>query len=53
MGEGEKLDGGEMVAPPVKAGDVVVYARYGGSEITMDGEDYLVMDADQIYAVEG
>jgi chaperonin GroES len=53
VGEGEKLDAGEMVAPPVKAGDVVVYARYGGSEITMDGEDYLVMDADQIYAVEG
>lgn len=53
VGEGERLDNGELVATPVKVGDVVVYARYGGSEITVDGEDYLVMDAEQIYAVEG
>ena len=53
VGEGERLDNGELVAPPVAIGDVVVYAKYGGSEITVDGEDYLVMDAAQIYAVEG
>ena len=53
IGEGEKLDSGEFVAPPVAIGDVVVYARYGGSEITVDDEDYLVMDGEQIYAVEG
>ena len=53
VGEGERLDSGEMVAVPVKAGDVVVYAKYGGAELSVDGEDYLVMDADQIYAVEG
>ena len=53
VGEGERLDNGELVAPPVEIGDTVVYAKYGGSEITVDGEDYLVMDAAQIYAVEG
>ena len=53
VGEGERLDNGELIATPVKAGDVVVYARYGGSEISVDGEDYIVMDADQIYAIEG
>jgi len=53
VGEGEKLEDGKFVPPPVKAGDVVIYARYGGTEITVDGEEYLIMDADQIYAVEG
>ena len=53
VGEGQKLDSGKVVPPAVKAGDVVIYARYGGSEITVDGEEYLVMDAEQIHAIEG
>ena len=53
VGEGEKLDSGKLVPPPVKAGDTVIFASYGGTEITVDGEEYLIMDADQIYAVEG
>jgi len=53
VGEGQKLDSGKVVPPPVKVGDVVIHAKYGGTEITVDGEEYLVMDADQIYAVEG
>jgi len=53
VGEGLKLDSGALVEIPLKVGDVVVYAKYGGTEITVDGEEYLVMDADQLYAVEG
>ena len=53
VGEGEKLDSGVTVPVPVKVGDTVVFAKYGGTEITVDGEKYLVMDADQLYAVEG
>ncbi len=53
VGEGEKLESGKVVEPAVSVGDMVVYARYGGTEISVDGEDFIVMDANQIYAVEG
>lgn len=52
VGEGRKLDGGTTVAPDLKVGDVVVIAKYGGTEITVDGEDYLIMDTSQVLAKE-
>lgn len=52
VGEGRKLDSGEVAAPDVEEGDVVIIARYGGTEITVDGEEYLIMDASQILAKE-
>jgi chaperonin GroES len=52
VGEGRKLDNGTLVAPDVKQGDVVVIARYGGTEITVDGEEYLILNSDQILAKE-
>ena len=35
----------------VKVGDTVIYGKYGGPEIKVDGEDYLILRADDIYAV--
>lgn len=35
----------------VKAGDTVLYGKYGGTEITIDGVDYLIMRESDIYAV--
>jgi len=52
VGEGRKLDDGTLVAPDVKKGDVVIVARYGGTEITVDGEEYLILDSGQILAKE-
>lgn len=52
VGEGRKLDDGTTVPPDVKVGDVVVIAKYGGTEITVDGEEYLILDSDQILAKE-
>ncbi|MFO8080429.1 MAG: co-chaperone GroES [Armatimonadota bacterium] len=52
VGEGRKLDSGEVVAPDVAEGDTVIIAKYGGTEITVDGEEYLIMDASQILAKE-
>lgn len=52
VGEGRRLDSGEAVAPEVKKGDMVIIAKYGGTEITVDGEEYLIMDANQILAKE-
>ncbi len=39
--------------PTVKAGDVVIYSKYGGTEFPYNGKDYLIMRETDIYAVEG
>ena len=50
VGEGRKLDNGEIVPPDVEEGDTVIFAKYGGTDINEDGEDYKILDASQIYA---
>lgn len=52
VGEGRKLDNGEVIAPDLKVGDVVIISKYGGTEINVDGEDYLILDTGQILAKE-
>ncbi len=44
VGEGRLLENGKRVAVSVKVGDVVIFSKYGGTEITIDGEDYLVLE---------
>jgi len=51
VGEGKLLDSGERAEIPVKVGDVVIHSKYGGTEITIDGEDYLLLDESSILAV--
>ena len=51
VGEGKLNDSGERVALDVKAGDTVIYSKYGGTEVKVDGEEYLILRADDIYAV--
>ena len=50
VGEGKMVDG-ERVPVDVEVGDVVIYGKYGGQEVTVEGEDYLILRADDIYAV--
>ena len=51
-GEGKwDEDGERRIALDVKVGDVVIYSKYGGTEVKVDGEDYLILRADDIYAV--
>ncbi len=52
VGEGEKLEDGTLRAPDVEEGDMVIISKYGGTEINVDGEDYLIMDADMLLAKE-
>ena len=42
---------GQKVDVEVSEGDVVVFSRFGGTEITLDGEDYMILDADDILGV--
>ena len=51
VGAGKLNDAGERLPMDVKVGDKVSYGKFGGNEIKVDGEDYLLMRADDIYAV--
>ena len=51
VGAGKLNDAGERLPMDVKVGDKVIYGKFGGNEIKVDGEDYLLMRADDIYAV--
>ena len=51
VGEGKLDKEGKHLPMPVKVGDKVIYGKYGGTEITLDGEEVLILRADDIYAV--
>jgi len=51
VGNGKLLDSGERAAVEVKAGDRILFGKYSGSEIKMDGQDYLVLKEDEILGV--
>jgi chaperonin GroES len=51
IGSGRTLDDGSRAKMAVKVGDKVVYSKYGGNEITVEGKDYLILDVDSIYAI--
>jgi chaperonin GroES len=51
VGDGKVADNGSLVAPKVKVGDKVMYGKYGGTEIKVDGKDMLIMRESDIYAV--
>tara|TARA_Y100000588_G_scaffold270388_1_gene285924 strand:+ start:129 stop:434 length:306 start_codon:yes stop_codon:yes gene_type:complete len=50
VGPGQ-LDGSERVALEVKAGDKVLIGKYSGTEVKVDGDDYLIMREDDILAI--
>lgn len=51
VGGGRVLDSGERNTLSVKVGDRVLFSKYGGNEVTVDGQDYTILDEDQIYAI--
>ena len=51
VGEGRLDNNGNLVKPGVKVGDSVIYGKYGGTEVNIDGEDYLILRSDDIYAI--
>jgi len=53
VGKGKLNDKGERVPLELKKGDRVLFSKYGGTEIKLDGEDYLVMREDDVLAVVG
>ena len=50
-GNGKSKDDGKRVPLDVKAGDLILFGKYSGQEIKLDGEDYLIMREDELLAV--
>ena len=50
-GPGKVSEHGERIAPDVKAGDKVLYGKYSGSEVTVDGEEYLILRESDVLAI--
>lgn len=51
VGNGRVLDNGDRNALTVKVGDRVLFSKYGGNEVSLDGTDYTILDEDQVYAI--
>jgi chaperonin GroES len=53
VGQGRLADDGTVRSLSVKEGDVVLFGRYSGTEIKVDGEDRLVLREDEIFGIVG
>ena len=53
VGDGKVGDDGKKIAMEVKAGDKVLFGKYAGTEIQIDGEEHLIMREDDIIAIVG
>ncbi|MBS1838165.1 MAG: co-chaperone GroES [Actinobacteria bacterium] len=51
VGPGRRSDAGELIPLDINVGDTVVYSKYGGTEITQDGEDLLILSGRDVLAV--
>ncbi len=52
-GPGKTSDDGKLVKLEVKVGDKVLYGKYSGTEVTVEGEEYLIMRESDIFAIIG
>jgi chaperonin GroES len=50
-GRGKRLDDGTVAALDVKVGDRILFGKYSGSDITIDGEEYLILREDEVLGV--
>jgi chaperonin GroES len=53
VGAGKRDDNGKLIPMDVKKGDRVLYSKYGGTEIKIDGKDHLIMREDDILGIIG
>src|SRR3990170_8242470 len=53
VGPGKRSDTGDLIPVDVKEGDRVIYSKYGGTEIPVDGEDLLILSARDVLAITG
>lgn len=51
VGKGRMLDDGKIVPLAVKEGDRILFGKYGGTEVKMEGEEYLIMREEDIFGI--
>ncbi len=51
VGRGKRLEDGTVVSLDVKVGDRILFGKYSGSEIKLDGEEYLILREDEVLGV--
>ena len=51
VGKGKHADDGKLIALDVQAGDHILFGKYSGSDIKLDGTEYLIMREDEVLAV--
>ena len=51
VGQGKRLDDGKLVPLEVKKGDRILFGKYSGNEIKMNGEEYLILREDEVLAI--
>jgi chaperonin GroES len=52
VGPGRTLDNGQTAPLEVKVGDRILYAKYGGTEVKVDGEEYVILRQDDVLAIK-
>ncbi len=52
VGPGKTLDNGKVVAIELKPGDRIIYAKYGGTEVKLSGEEYVILRQDDVLAIK-
>ena len=51
VGPGKRLDSGQLAPLDVNVGDTVLYGKYGGTEVKVDGKDYIILRAEDVLGV--
>ena len=51
VGSGKALKNGKVVAPDVKTGDKVLFGKYSGTEVKLEGEEHVILEEDDVLAV--
>jgi chaperonin GroES len=51
IGDGKVLENGQRSPLSVKAGDKILFGKYSGTEIKIDGEEHLIMREDDVFAI--
>ena len=52
VGPGKTLDNGKLVAIEVNVGDKIIYAKYGGTDVKVAGEEFVILRQDDILAIK-
>lgn len=53
VGKGRIADDGKLIPMNLKVGDKVLYGKYAGTEVNIDGEEYLIMRESDVFAIIG